>query len=141
MNDLSQGQEKMEQGRAAEILTLERERTRLKARGIKREPQWPGLDDNYAGYDVLSYKHGPTGVINHLIEVKSTTISPLRFIISRNEWTKAEKTGKSYTFHVWDMDKTPPKLYIRTVAQVAPHIPTDNGKGSWRNAEIPVGAL
>lgn len=131
-------QEKMEQARAAEMLTLERERARLKASGIKKEPGWPGLDDNYAGYDVLSYDHGPTGVVNHLIEVKSTTVSPLRFFVSRNEWIKAEKTGEAYIFHVWDMKKTPPILHIRTVAEVAPHIPTDNGKGRWSNAEIPV---
>ena len=111
---LISNQEKMEQGRAAEMLTLERERTRLKAKGITREPEWPGLDYNYAGYDVLSYKHGPTGVVNHLIEVKSTTMSPLRFIVSRNEWIKAEKTGESYTFHIWNMNKTPPVLHIRS---------------------------
>ena len=135
---LISSQEKMEQARAAEMLTLERERTRLKTIGITKEPEWPGLDDNYAGYDVLSYMHGPTGVVNHLIEVKSTTISPLRFFISRNEWIKAENTGETYIFHVWDMDKTPPILHIRTVDEVAPHIPTDNGKGRWSNAEVPV---
>lgn len=131
-------QEKMEQGRAAEILSLEHERTRLKAIGITKKPEWPGFDDNFAGYDVLSYEHGPTGVTNRLIEVKSTTASPLRFIISRNEWIKAEKTGEAYIFHVWDMNQTPPMLHVRNVAEVAPHIPTDNGKGSWSNAAIPV---
>jgi hypothetical protein len=129
---------KMEQGRAAEILTLEHERVRLASIGITKEPEWPGLDDNFAGYDVLSYDHGPSGMINRLIEVKSTTVSPLRFIITRNEWEKAKKAGASYIFHVWNMKPSKPVLHERSVADVEPHIPDDNGKGYWKNAEIPV---
>ena len=132
------GQEKMEQGRAAEILTLEYERERLKGLGIDLEPEWPGFDDNFAGYDVLSYDHGPHGIQNKLIEVKSTTVSPLRFIVTRNEWDKAERAGDAYHFHVWDMNQKPPVLIERTVAEVAPHIPTDGGKGRWTNAQVPV---
>lgn len=131
-------QEKMEQGRTAEILTLEYERKRLKGLGIDLEPEWPGFDDNFAGYDVLSYDHGSHGIQNRLIEVKSTTASPLRFIVTRNEWDKAERAGDAYHFHVWDMKQTPPVLIERTVADVAPHIPTDGGKGKWTNAQIPI---
>ena len=132
-------QKKLEQGRAAEMLTLEHERSRLKSIGITTEPKWPGFDDNFAGYDVLSYEHGQTGLTNRLIEVKSTTASPLRFFVSRNEWITAKKTGGAYIFHVWDMDKTPPVLYERTVADVSPHIPEDRGKGSWASTAVPVG--
>lgn len=131
-------QEKMEQGRAAEVLTLEYERERLKALGIDLEPEWPGFDDNFAGYDVLSYDHGPHGIQNKLIEVKSTTASPLRFILTRNEWEKAEQAGDSYRFHVWDMTQDPPHLVERTVADVVPHIPSDSGKGRWTNTQVPV---
>lgn len=131
-------QEKMEQGRAAEILTLEYERERLKALGIDLEPKWPGFDDNFAGYDVLSYDHGPHGIQNKLIEVKSTTASPLRFILTRNEWDKAEQAGDSYRFHVWDMTQVPPLLVERAVSDVAPHIPADSGKGRWTNTQVPV---
>lgn len=131
-------QEKMEQGRAAEILTLEYERERLRALGIDLEPEWPGFDDNFAGYDVLSYDHGPNGIQNKLIEVKSTTASPLRFIVTRNEWDKAARAGDAYHFHVWDMNQMPPVLIERPVAEVAPHIPTDGGKGKWTYAQVPV---
>jgi hypothetical protein len=132
-------QEKMEQGRIAELLTLERERARLAAIGIDREPLWPGFDDNYAGYDVLSYEPGETGLQNRLIEVKSTSVSPIRFVLTRNEWDKAQKTGDAYVFHIWDMKPEPPVLHVRTVAQVSPHIPTDNGKGRWNNVAVPLG--
>lgn len=131
-------QQKMEQGRAAEVLTLEHERKRLKALGIDLEPKWPGFDDNFAGYDVLSYDHGPNGIQNKLIEVKSTTLSPMRFIVTRNEWRKAQQAREAYVFHIWSMDVGPPVLHTRTVEEIAPHIPTDNGKGSWVNAQVPV---
>lgn len=130
--------EKMNQGRQAELLTIELERSRLKKEGIEKEPEWPGLDNNYAGYDVLSYQLGEHGLKNQMIEVKSTTASPLRFIVTRNEWRKAKDAGEAYVFHIWDMVKTPPELHIRTVEQVAQHIPTDNKKGVWKNAEVPL---
>jgi hypothetical protein len=130
--------EKMEQAREAEALTLVHERERLKALGIDKAPEWKGLDDNFAGYDVLSYDRGEFAPINRMIEVKSTTASPLRFIVTRHEWEQAEKFGPAYIFHVWDMQKTPPVLYERTSVQIAIHVPSDNEKGKWKTAEIPL---
>lgn len=131
---------KLEQGRRAEILTLDYEKTRLLKLGINRQPQWLGLDDNFAGYDVMSYDLQPHGVMtNRLIEVKSTTASPLRFYITRNEWRQAEVSGNAYCFHVWDMSQDSPNLHVRSVDEVAQHIPIDSGNGKWTNVEIPVG--
>lgn len=132
--------EKMKQARAAELLTIKHERMRLKSEGIEREIKWLGLDDNFAGYDVLSYEKSGHGTINNrMIEVKSTTNSPLKFWVTRNEWNQAEKADDAYLFHIWDMAKDPPNLYVRSVADVAPHIPSDNGKGEWISAIILVG--
>ena len=131
--------QKMEQARAAELLSLEHERERLASLNIEKAPEWPGLDNNFAGYDILSFDKGAHGLVNRMIEVKSTIASPLRFILSRNEWKQAQKVGEAYAFHIWDMAKTPPELYVRTVDQVAAHIPTDNEKGQWSNVAIPVG--
>lgn len=131
--------DKMEQAREAEALSIAHERARLKALGIDKEPEWKGLDDNFAGYDVLSFDPGEFAPTNRMIEVKSTVASPLRFIVSRNEWEQALKFGPAYLFHVWDMQKNPPVLYERTSEQVAAHIPTDNEKGKWKAAEIPLG--
>ncbi|MEO8017422.1 MAG: DUF3883 domain-containing protein [Pseudomonadota bacterium] len=130
--------QKMEQARAAEKLTMDHESARLGALGIDKTPIWKGLDDNFAGYDVLSYDVGEFGLINRMIEVKSTTASPLRFILTRHEWEQALKSGSAYLFHVWDMAKAPPALFIRTADQVAAHIPSDNEKGKWSSAEIPL---
>lgn len=133
--------EKMEQARAAEKLSWNHEKDRLLKLGIETDPLWVGLDDNTAGYDILSYEPGQPEKTNKLIEVKSTVASPLRFYVSRNEWNQAIKSKEAYFFHVWDMQKTPAILYVRSVAQVEPHIPTDNEKGKWSNAEIPVSAI
>lgn len=131
--------EKMAQARKAECLTIEQEKKRLASLGIERIPEWKGLDDNYAGYDVLSFDLKDGAEINIMIEVKSTVASPLRFYLSRNEWKTADQIGEAYIFHVWNMAIDPPQLYERTVEQVRPHIPSDNEKGKWSNAEIPLG--
>lgn len=130
--------EKMAQARTAERLSLDSEKQRLLALGIDSDPLWVGLDDNTAGYDILSYEPGKPEKTNKLIEVKSTVASPLRFFVTRNEWAQAQKSREAYVFHIWDMSKRPPVLYVRTVAQIEAHIPSDNEKGKWSNAEIPL---
>ncbi len=131
--------DKLVRARAAERLSLTREHDRLKAEGIGEQPKWIGLDDNTKGYDILSFERVAGSVVNKLIEVKSTIASPMRFRVTRNEWEQANRSGDAYIFHIWDMQKDPPLLYLRTVEQVRPHIPTDNEKGKWKDAEIPLG--
>lgn len=133
--------EKMMQARMAEALSIKHEKQKLKSLGLDDEPEWIGLDDNFAGYDVLSYEIEDGNVRTKMIEVKSTIASPLRFYLSRNEWNTADEIGDSYRFHVWNMATDPPRLFEFSVEQVRPHIPKDNEKGRWSNAEIPVGAL
>jgi len=128
------------QSRAAEVLTMDYERNRLHDLGIDKPLEWKSLDDCFAGYDVLSYDPGEFAPTNRLIAVKATTSPLLRFTVTRNEWEQAKKVGASYIFHVWDMHKTTPVLYVRTTAQVAVHIPRDNDHGRWMTAEIPLDA-
>lgn len=129
---------KLERARIAERLTLELERKKLKLQGIEREPQWIAIEDNTAGYDILSYTKSSYGFVNKLIEVKSTIASPMRFYITRNEWEHALEVGEAYCFHIWNMQTNPPFLYERSAADIEPHIPKDNEKGKWKIAEIPV---
>ena len=131
--------EKMAQARKAESLTIEYEKRRLQRLGIDRAPEWMGLDDNFAGYDVLSFDRKEGDVTKILIEVKSTVASPPRFYLSRNEWNTANQVGDAYKIHIWNMVDTEPQLIERTVEEVRPHIPSDNQKGKWSNAEIPLG--
>lgn len=131
--------ERLVRGRVAERLTLAHEAERLTREGIEQKPRWIGFDDNTKGYDVLSFEWSGNKVVNKLVEVKSTIASPLRFRVTRNEWERAETFGSAYVFHIWDLQKNPPILHVRTVHQVRPHIPGDNEKGKWKDAEIPVG--
>jgi hypothetical protein len=129
---------KKERSRVAEKLTFDREVAKVAALGIAESPRWVAIDDNTVGYDVLSFTLGQDGPVNLLIEVKSTLASPLRFYVSRNEWQRAVEFGDAYVFHIWNLAAEPPQLYVRTKAQVEPHIPADQEKGEWINAIIPV---
>ena len=128
-----------ERGRKAEELTIQFEQNYLQGIGISRPPEWIALEDNTAGYDVLSYKPSAYAPVNHLIEVKSTIASPLRFHVTRNEWKKAEDADDdAYEFYVWDLQKKPPQLHRLSASDIAPHIPTDNGSGKWEDVIVPV---
>ncbi len=129
---------KLNQAREAEKLSLEIEEKRLISIGVDKKPKWIAIEDNTAGYDVLSYEVNNYGLINRLIEVKSTIASPLRFYLTRNEWEQAIKYGDAFCFHIWDMNQNPAILHERSVSDIAPHVPQDNEKGKWKNAEIPV---
>lgn len=133
-------EQKQGRGRVAERLTVDHETKRLKDIGLTLVPRWVAVDDNTAGYDVLSYEQGEVAPVARLIEVKSSIASPLRFFVSRNEWRKAVEVGEAYLFHIWDMNAEPPRLHLRTVAQVTPHIPADQEKGEWATAVIPLSA-
>ncbi len=131
---LQADQEKMIRAREAERLSLEHETRRLARLGINSSPIWMSIEDNTAGYDIRSFDPGTDQPVARLIEVKSTIASPLRFFVSRNEWETALKYGPAYFFHVWDLRG--PQLHQRTVADILPHIPTDNEQGKWQNATI-----
>lgn len=131
---------RMERARRAEQLSIDHERARLKKLGIANEPRWTAIEDNMAGYDVHSYDPGTTAPIARLIEVKSTTATPPRFILSQNEWENADRFDSAYHFHVWDLRDEPPILHQLTVAQVRVHIPTNNVDGRWTDVEIPLGS-
>ena len=130
--------ENLTQAREAEALTMEYERNRLKVLGIDKEPQWMGLDDCFAGYDVLSYDPEEFAPVNRMIGVKFATVPSLQFILTRDEWEQAQKFGAAYLFHVWNMQKALPDLHELTLNQIRPHIPTDNGNGRWMTVDIPL---
>jgi hypothetical protein len=128
-----------ERSRDAELRSLEFERAALELAGIEKPPVWMAIDDNTAGYDILSYWPGEYGLRNKLIEVKSTVANPPAFILSRNEWEQAAKFGESFVFQIWVFPGDPePRLYEKTVREVEPHIPKDVGKGRWKSTSVPL---
>lgn len=129
----------MERARRAEKLTLTFEVTKLAEANVDRSPTWVAIEDDTVGYDILSYELISSGIRPLQIEVKSTIASPLRFNVSRNEWEQANSVGEAYRFHIWNLERTPPVMFERTVDEVRPHIPDDNDQGTWTNVRIPVG--
>lgn len=128
-----------ERSRTAEKLTMYYETERLRAAGRNEAPVWKSIEDNTVGYDVGSYTISEFGLKNLQIEVKASISNPLEFHVSKNEWRVAQDFGEAYLFHIWDMRKNPPVLHIRTVAEVAPHIPQNQADGEWADAIIPLG--
>jgi hypothetical protein len=122
------------QGREAERLSLEYERRRLQRLGIDQEPRWTSIEDNGAGYDILSYELGVPDPVNRMIEVKSSTREPARIIVTRGEWDAALEYGDAYVFHIWTLGAVSP--IELNVASMAQHVPIDQGVGSWLKVEV-----
>jgi hypothetical protein len=123
-----------EQGRYAETLSLKYEASRLSELGIEEAPKWIAIEDNAAGYDILSYDLSEHGLINRLIEVKSTVSVVPRLFLTRNEWEAALRFGASYHFHIWSLPAE--VLTIKSAVELTPDIPTDSGQGRWEQVEI-----
>lgn len=121
-------------GREAELLTLAYEEDRLAALGMALKPRWIAIEDNTAGYDVLSYEPSEFGAVNQLIEVKGTTDKAPRMFLTRGEWAKAVQYAAAYRFHVWKFPSQ--TLTVFTVAEIAEHIPSQTGSGEWVEVEI-----
>jgi hypothetical protein len=124
----------LRQGREAELLSLDHERRRLAALGISRQPVWVAINDNSAGYDILSFSAGPKEPVNRLIEVKSSTREPPEIVLTRNEWEAALRYGEAYVFHIWSF----PAQVLKEISahQLAEHVPVDQGDGRWSQLEI-----
>jgi len=126
------------QGREAEQRSLKYEQTRLREMGIKLRPVWMAIEDNTAGYDILSYDHGMSAPISRLIEVKSSK-SGESFYLTKNEWKTALKFKSSYVFHIWDLRHD--SLYELKATAIAPFIPVDTEQGEWTDARIAFSAF
>lgn len=123
-------------GRRGEMLTMSHERDRLAAVGhTGMEPFWVAIQDETLGYDVLSCDLS-SGVAKALyIEVKASEQKPFVFFLSEKEWEFAQKCKDPFVFHFWHVPGK--ELRVVTVDQVAPHIPVNQGTGTWKKVQIP----
>ena len=122
-------------GRLGERLSFiyETERT-------KEEPIWMALEDNMAGYDILSKKN-TDDEIKIKIEVKTSKNKEGLFFLTKNEWEEAE-TSKYYYFHLWNINQvSSPQIGIIGKEEVAIHIPKKQNLGEWNQVEIPFAAF
>lgn len=126
------------QGREAEQRSLKYEQIRLRGIGINLRPVWMAVEDNTAGYDILSYDHGMSAPVSRLIEVKSSKGGD-SFYLTKNEWKTAVKFKDSYVFHIWDLGRD--FLYELKASAIAPFIPVDTEQGEWTDARIAFAAF
>ncbi|MET4788781.1 hypothetical protein ABIF64_000959 [Bradyrhizobium japonicum] len=131
-------EQRLIQGREAEQRSLKYEQTRLGEMGISLRPVWMAIEDNTAGYDILSYDHGRSAPVSRLIEVKSSK-SGDSFYLTKNEWRTALKFKDSYVFHIWDLRHD--LLYELRAPAIAPFIPVDTDQGEWTDARIAFSAF
>lgn len=123
----------LEIGRNGEELSLRFEKARLQRIGVEEDPRWVSLEDNLAGYDILSYRKSHAGNISEVfIEVKATTSADLCFVLSRREWDFAQNAGPAAEFHFWYLPEK--KIRIADVNEISSSVPTDHGYGTWREA-------
>jgi hypothetical protein len=85
---------------------------------------WVARDDPNLGYDIEDRSDDP----RRRIEVKASGDTPIRFLLSDNEWQKAHENPSSYEIHFWggiDLNVDPAEEYTRLRAQGYPRIFTD----------------
>lgn len=125
----------VQQGRLAEEWTLnvERELTRS---FTSLEPEWISIDNDKYGYDIKSYRVNEKGEIYPIqIEVKShLNESSKHFYLTVNEWNKAVTAENSYLLYLWCIETN--KYQLLTLDEIAPHIPINNGMGTWQSVFI-----
>lgn len=133
----SEEKRKLKSGRIGEMLTLEYEAARIAKLNFK--PKWVSVENNFAGYDVMSFEASSSGLKQKLIEVKSCKSRPVSFYVTRNEWNSAVQFGDNYYFHIWYLPNR--KLIELTVSQVEKNIPVNRGVGEWQTTLIDIDLL
>lgn len=123
---------KKDSGRLGERYSLAFEQDRV---GVR--PYWQGFESNFAGYDILS-QHSRGDSRRLLIEVKACYARPIDglFFLSRNEWDVATRSGQ-FVFHLWAL-RPAPRLFAVSPKTVVDHVPSDEGKGMWKQVVIPL---
>jgi uncharacterized membrane protein len=124
----------IESGRHAERLSFELERARCADILGAPAVEWVALDDNSAGYDILSSRLVDGRATPKLVEVKSCRGRPLRFIITRNEWDTACRHQEAYVVHFWDVNAE--RLHELSWGDLQPHMPIDQGDARWDSATL-----
>lgn len=124
----------VESGRYAERLSFEHELARCVHIPGAPVVEWVALDDNSAGYDILSSRQVDGDPTPRLVEVKSCRGWPLRLIITRNEWNTACRHPEAYVVHFWDMNTE--RLHELFWLDLQPHMPIDQGDAHWDSATL-----
>ena len=124
-------------GRLGERLTYKYEYERT-----GRYPVWVALEDNKAGYDILSLQSRQDERLL-CIEVKTTTSPYPYFFLTKNEWVVSESKGNDeYLIYFWDIsNRDEVILTIYDSKILINHVPKDVGVGEWVNSKYQISKL
>ncbi|MCV0384723.1 MAG: DUF3883 domain-containing protein [Erythrobacter sp.] len=126
--------ERLAIGREAEKRAMARERALLAGTG--REPRWVAIEDNTAGYDIETWRctEAERGELaQHYVEVKGSSM--IGFVhLSRGEWDFARKNAAAWELQIWLADD--PEPVVLGFENVSPHIPGDQGEGTWERVKV-----
>lgn len=124
----------VDSGRQAERLSFELEVSRCATLRGAPAVEWVALDDNSAGYDILSSQWIDGRWARKLVEVKSCRGKPMRLIMTRNEWNTACRQPQAYVVHLWDIINE--QLHELSWDDLQGHMPADQGDGHWDSATV-----
>jgi hypothetical protein len=127
---------RMQTGRKGERLSYHYEHNRT-----GKPPYWISLEYAGVGYDLKS-QLATDCTDPLLVEVKASAESwpNARFHLTRNEWEVL--SGEQYAVvHLWSLANLPCDHAVIPIAEMTPHIPTNQGGGAWETVECPFSAF
>ena len=110
--------------------TFEQEVQLLKKLESPRIPKWESINDNMAGFDILSYREKSGKWEEIFIEVKSSATGLKRFFLSDREAEKLETALSRYFVYFWDTRSE--EMSVFSGAEIRQHLPRNQGRGSWK---------
>ena len=114
--------------------SLQKEIKILESENCPHQPVWVALNDNFLGYDIISYRKIDNDWIPFYIEVKSTDSGLSKFLISDREIQTLIQSPDCYQIDFWQASNSNLTEILGT--QMLQHIPTNNGNGRWKTLEI-----
>lgn len=119
----------------------ERQSIYYEYRRTEKMPTWQSFETNYAGYDILSTRDkGDATALKIEVKASDRTFKYASIHVTEHEWITATKSPESYLFHIWLFEPAA-ALFVVDGTTVMAHLPLNQGKGRWRNAEIPISAI
>jgi hypothetical protein len=114
--------------------SFELEKKRLASEGCPLSCQWVALEDNFIGYDILTYQKTLNGWQKHYVEVKSSETGIFRFHLSYREAAIAIRFPNDYSLHFWDTKSE--TLSELSGMDLLAHLPLDQGQGKWQEVLV-----
>jgi hypothetical protein len=116
--------------------SFEKELERLSKEKCPLFPEWVALEDNFMGYDILTYHKTRGGWQKHYLEVKSSETGITRFYLSHREAAIATRFTENYSLDFWDVKSG--TLRQLSGNELLAHLPINQGQGKWQEVLVTI---